>query len=73
MNSITKTVRVSGSSPRSIENAVKTVLARAAVTIDEIVSFEVVKVGGSVDPSGIPESYDVTLDISFTVKESTHN
>ncbi len=73
MNSITKTVRVSGSSPRSIENAVKTVLARAAVTIDEIISFEVVKVGGSVDPSGIPESYDVTLDITFTVKESTHN
>ena len=73
MKSITKTVRVSGSSPRSIENAVKTVLARAAVTIDEIVSFEVVTVGGSVDPSGIPESYDVTLDITFTVKESTHN
>ncbi len=51
----------------------KTVLARASVTIEEIVAFELVKVGGQVDSSGVPESYDVTLDITFTVKESPHN
>jgi flavin-binding protein dodecin len=32
-----------------------------------------VKVGGQVDSAGVPESYDVTLDITFTVKESPHN
>jgi len=73
MNTITKTVRVSGASSRSIEDAVKTVLARASVTIEKIVAFELVKVGGQVDSSGVPESYEVTLDITFTVKESPHN
>lgn len=72
MSQITKTVRVSGSSAESIEDAVRTVLARAAVTIDEIDRFDLVKVWGSVDESGVPTEFSVTLDITFTVKESIH-
>ncbi len=72
MGLITKTVRLSGSSPDSIEDAVRTVLARAAVTIDEITGFEVVRVGGAVDDTGVPTEFAVTLDITFTVKESVH-
>ena len=72
MSQITKTVRLSGSSEGSIEDAIRTVLARAATTIDEITRFEVVKVWGSVDESGVPTEFAVTLDITFVVKESVH-
>lgn len=72
MSQIAKTVRVSGSSPDSIEDAIRTILARAATTIDEITRFEIVKVGGHVDDAGVPTEFAVTLDITFTVKESVH-
>jgi flavin-binding protein dodecin len=70
---ITKTVRLSGASDRSIEHAISTVLGRAAVTTADITKFEVVRVGGTVDSSGVPASYDVTLDITFEVREPAHN
>lgn len=72
MQPVTKTIRLSGGSERSIEDAVSTVLGRAALTISGILSFEVVKVGGSVSDSGVPAEYSVTLDITFTVRESHH-
>lgn len=69
---ITKIVRLGGSSSDSIEDAVRAVLARAAVTIDEITQFEVVRIGGTVDAAGVPTSFEVTVDIAFSVKESVH-
>ncbi len=71
--SITKTIRLSGTSDRSIEAAIKTVLARAAETIAEITRFDVVNVSGEVDSSGAPTGYHVELDITFVVRETTHN
>jgi flavin-binding protein dodecin len=68
--SITKTIRLSGGSTDSIEDAIRTVLARAAVTIRDITRFEVVKVGGRVDSAGVPTDFEVTVDITFTVRES---
>ena len=73
MTPITKTVRLHGGSTRSIEDAVSTVLARAAETIRDIQRFEVVTLGGTVADDGTPESYDVTLDIVFGVKDATHH
>jgi flavin-binding protein dodecin len=70
MGPITKTVRVSGSSPRSIEDAISGILGRAAETLEEIQSFKVVEVAGKVDRSGAPAEYTVTLDIGFAVRES---
>ncbi|HEX9856065.1 MAG TPA: dodecin family protein [Acidimicrobiia bacterium] len=72
MTGVTKTIRLSGGSSNSIEDAITTVLGRAALTIADIASFEVVKLGGTVSDSGLPESYDVTLDITFGVRESVH-
>ena len=46
-------------------------LGRAAETLSEIQSFKVVEVGGTVDSSGAPADYTVTLDITFVVREST--
>jgi flavin-binding protein dodecin len=70
VGSITKTVRVSGSSELSIEDAIVGILGRASETIEEIRSFRVVEVEGLVEGSGIPAEYTVTLDIRFVVKES---
>ncbi|MFZ0625953.1 MAG: dodecin family protein [Acidimicrobiia bacterium] len=69
MASITKTIRLSGQAGGSIEDAVRTVLARAASTISDIHSFKVVKVGGKVDDSGAPTVFSVTLDITFGIMD----
>jgi flavin-binding protein dodecin len=69
MSSITKTIRLSGKAGDSIEDAVRTVLARAASTISDIHHFEIVKVSGEVDSSGAPTVFSVTLDITFGIKD----
>ncbi len=65
---ITKTVRLSGEAG-TIEDAVTTVLGRAALTIERITSFRVVEISGQVAPSGVPSGYRVTLDISFHLRD----
>ena len=69
MSSITETIRLSGQAADSIEDAVRTVLARAASTISDIQNFSIVEVGGSVDDSGVPTQFSVTLDITFGTKD----
>jgi flavin-binding protein dodecin len=73
MSSITKTIRLSGKAGGSIEDAVRTVLARAATTISDIQKFEIVKVGGEVDESGGPTMFSVTLDITFGIKDTVEH
>lgn len=70
MGHVTKTVRLSGSSATSIEEAISAVVGRAASTLEDLQSFRIVEVGGTVDASGVPAEYTVTLDITFVVKES---
>ena len=72
MTSVTKTIRLSGGSERSIEDAVSSVLGRAAMTIEDLHTFEVVRLGGTVADDGTPSSYDVTLEITFGVKDAVH-
>ncbi len=72
MTSVTKTVRLNGGSSRSIEDAISTVLGRAAETIRDIQTFDVVKFGGTVAEDGTPQHFEVTLDITFGVKDSGH-
>ena len=73
MSSITKTIRLSGKAGDSIEDAVRTVLARAATTISDIQRFEIVKVGGEVDNSGAPTMFSVTVDITFGLKDTVEH
>jgi flavin-binding protein dodecin len=73
MSSITKTIRLSGKAGGSIEDAVRTVLARAAATISDIHHFEIVRVGGDVDESGAPTMFTVTLDITFGIKDAVEH
>ena len=72
MTSVTKTVRLSGGSESSIEDAVSTVLARAAETIRDVQRFDIVEAGGSVASDGTVERYTVTLDIEFVVGDTAH-
>lgn len=67
---ITKTVRLAGQAD-TIEDAVSTVLGRAAHTVERIRSFRVVEIGGKVDPSGVATGFRVTVDITFEVKPGT--
>lgn len=69
MSSITKTIRLAGKAGGSIEDAVRTVLARATSTISDIQKFEIVRVGGEVDDSGAPTLFSVVLDITFGIKD----
>ncbi len=69
MSSITKTIRLSGKADGSIEDAIRTVLARAAATISDIQHFKIVEVGGEVDQSGAPTVFSVTLDLTFGIKD----
>ena len=69
MASITKTIRLSGQAGGSIEDAIRTVLARAAATISDVQQFEIVQVGGVVDESGAPTLFAVTLDVTFGIKD----
>ena len=71
MTGVTKTIRLGGESNESIEDAISAAVARAALTIHDIRSYEVVKVDGEVDDSGVP-SFHVTIDLTFGVKESIH-
>jgi flavin-binding protein dodecin len=73
MSRISKTVRLTGSSADSIEDAVRTVLARAASTISDITGFIVREVGGTVDESGAPTAFEVTLDITFDVRDAVEH
>ena len=66
---VTKTVRLAAGGG-SIDEAIDTVLARAAATTRGITSFRVVEVAGSVDEAGVVSEYQVTLDITFVVKET---
>ena len=70
MNQITKTVRLTGSSPDSIEDAVRTVLARAATTLSDITRWEMVRAGGRVDDAGVPTEFEVTVDITFGIRDA---
>ncbi len=65
---VTKTVRLAAGAG-SVEEAITTALARAAETTSGITSFKVVEVAGRVDASGVPAEYQVTIDVSFVVKD----
>ena len=69
MARVTKTVRLAGHAESSIEDAISTVLARAATTIERISTYRVVDIRGDVDAAGLPRGYGVTLDITFEVRE----
>lgn len=62
-----KIVELVGSSPTGIEDAIRSAIARASSTIDNIRWFEVLETRGHVDAGNVSH-YQVTIKVGFTVK-----
>ncbi|MEX2578350.1 MAG: dodecin [Verrucomicrobiales bacterium] len=61
-----KLVELTGTSTKSVEDAIQTALARAAESLRHIRWFKVVETRGSV-ADGQVEYYQVTLKVGFTL------
>ncbi|MGE3745907.1 MAG: dodecin [Sphingomonadaceae bacterium] len=67
-SNVYKIVEIVGSSPVSIEDAIKTGLARAAKTVRHIGWFEVTDTRGHVE-DGEVKHFQVTMKVGFTMDE----
>jgi len=67
---ITKTVRLTGESAESIEGAIAAVLARAAVSLRAVETYEVIRVAGRLTEED-GWVHEVTVDVTFGVKDAT--
>ncbi len=66
---IYKVVELVGSSPDSIEDAIKSDLARARQTLRNLRWFEVVETRGHIE-DGEVHHYQVTLKVGFTLDDT---
>ena len=66
---IYKIVELVGSSPDSIEDAIKSALARARQTLRNLRWFEVVETRGHIE-DGEVHHYQVTLKVGFTLDDT---
>ncbi len=63
-----KVVELVGSSPTSIEDAIKSAVARAGSTLRNMRWFEVVETRGHIE-NGEVHHYQVTLKVGFTLED----
>ncbi len=63
-----KVVKLVGSSPNSIEDAIKSAIARAHQTLRNLRWFEVVETRGHIE-NGEVHHYQVTLKVGFTLED----
>lgn len=69
-NHVYKKIELTGSSPNSIDDAIKNAIGRANETIRNMRWFEVTEVRGYIE-NGQVADYQVTLKIGFTLEEAT--
>jgi flavin-binding protein dodecin len=63
-----RVIEITGSSSKSIDDAIQTAVARAAKTLRHLRWFEVVQMRGHLDQGKI-QHYQVTLKIGFTIDD----
>lgn len=63
---IYKTVTITGTSPDSVDDAIKRGVARAGKTLRNLGWFKVTEIRGAISADGVQE-FQVTLDIGFTL------
>lgn len=63
-----KQIELTGTSSRSIEDAINTALARAAKTVRELKWFEVIQTRGEIAGNKVGH-WQVTLKVGFTLEE----
>ena len=64
-----RVIEITGSSPKSISDAIQTAVSRASKTLRNLRWFEVVQTRGHIDGGKISH-YQVTLKVGFTLDES---
>ena len=62
-----KLIEITGTSSKSIEEAVNTALKRAGKTIQNLSWFQIVETRGSIDKSQV-KHWQVTIKVGFSVK-----
>jgi flavin-binding protein dodecin len=67
-NHVYKTVEITGSSPKSIEEAITVAIAKTAKTVHNLRWFEMERVSGKIE-GGKVEHWQVTLKIGFTLDD----
>ena len=65
-----RVIEVVGTSPDSIEAAVRTAIARASATLHDLRWFEIVQTRGHLE-NGSVHHFQVTLKVGFTLDEVT--
>ena len=63
-----KKIEVTGTSPKSIEEAVQNALAKSAKTVHNLRWFEVVEIRGNIDNDCVGQ-WQVTLKIGFALDD----
>ncbi len=67
-NHVYKKIELVGSSPDSIEDAVKTAIAKASKTIRNMRWFEITETRGHIEDGKI-DHWQVTIEVGFTLEE----
>lgn len=67
-NHVYKKIELVGSSPDSIEDAVKTALAKASKTIRNMRWFEITETRGHIEDGKIGH-WQVTIEVGFTLED----
>ena len=63
-----RVIEITGSSEKSISDAIETAVSRASKTLRHLRWFEVVQTRGHIDDGKI-QHYQVTLKIGFTIED----
>jgi len=61
-------IEITGTSPKSIDDAVQSAVARAAATVRNMQWFEIVEIRGRVNEDKVNQ-WQVTLKIGFTIED----
>lgn len=62
-----KLIEITGTSDKSIEDAIEQAVAKASQSVDELRWFKVIETRGTIDQDQV-EQWQVTLKIGFTLK-----
>ena len=67
-NHVYKIIELTGSSPKSMEDAVINAVNRAAKTIENMRWFEIINTRGHIENNKV-DHWQVTIKVGFTIKE----
>ena len=62
-----KLIEITGTSDKSIEDAIERAVSKAATSVDELRWFKVMETRGTIDGNNV-QQWQVTLKIGFTLK-----